>query len=163
MKVIQNKHLVLSLNQQNYAIPLCLVREVLYSVNVTPVESDIPSIKGVIRIRGQVVPVLELCGIFGIKSYHPQANSTLIIIDASREEKPFIFGVEVDDVCDVTDLEEVLPQSRALKKNNHHPYLSGISKYKKEILMVLDVAKLFLAEIPKCTLKPAPIAAIHAA
>lgn len=91
-----------------FAVPVTSVKEVLHYEPITPVPKALPYLKGVINIRGTVVPVADFRVLFGFTSDKPIDQTMLIITEiAQQDEAPLVIGLVADAVDVVCPLQIV--------------------------------------------------------
>ncbi|QSQ20005.1 chemotaxis protein CheW [Pyxidicoccus parkwayensis] len=125
---------------ERYALPLSRAREVLRYVPVTPVPGVPPSVRGVIHVRGRVVPVVDLAVRFGRPAHEPTPWTCFVLVEVDVEGEPAMLGMMVDSVDSVVELAagDVLPPppfGTAIRTE----FLLGMSRHGDGILLLLDV------------------------
>ena len=125
---------------ERYALPLSRAREVLRFGPLTPVPGVPPSIRGVIHVRGRVVPVVDLAVRFGRPPQEPTPWTCFVLVEVDVEGEPALLGMMVDSVDSVVELkaEDVLPPppfGTAIRTE----FLLGMSRRDDGILLLLDV------------------------
>ena len=95
---------VCALGGEEYGLPIEQVREIVRFTEPRPVASDVPWMRGVISLRGRLVPVHDLAVRLGVgEARVPPASAKLVIVEAADEP----VGVLVDDVVEVLRVDEV--------------------------------------------------------
>src|SRR5690349_17283477 len=107
----RNQYLSFTLAGSDYAVGILQVKEILQYEGVTRVPSVPPSIRGVINLRGAVVPVLDLAVKFGLPATPVTKRTCVLIVEAAVEGERMVMGVMADAVREVLELgpEEVEP------------------------------------------------------
>lgn len=130
---------VFKLGSDDYCVPVSQAREIqLYSMP-TRIPNTPDFVEGVINLRGQIIPILDLKKRFGSGSTDINALTKIIIIDMDGE----LLGILVDSVSEVLKT----PQSRfeappsAVRTSINNNYISGIGKIDERLLILLDLAK----------------------
>lgn len=138
------KFLSFFLGKEEYAIEILKVQEIIGLMPITPVPRMPDYIKGVLNLRGKIVPVMNLRSRFGLKEIEFTEETCIIVV----QENQYLMGIIVDKVSEVADIEgsqiEEVPSLGAGKKSE---YLSGIGKVKEQVKMVVDVEKV-LFDVP---------------
>src|SRR5512138_1831920 len=98
------QHLSFSVAGTDYGISIIRVKEILQYEGETRVPGTPPSIRGVINLRGSVVPVLDLGIKFGGKETVPTARTCVLVVEARATAGGLVFGVIADRVNEVVDL-----------------------------------------------------------
>jgi purine-binding chemotaxis protein CheW len=132
--------LTFRLGPERYALPLARAREILHYTPLTPVPGVPPSIRGVIHLRGQVVPVVDLGVRFRQPPSPPTAWSCFILVEVEIEGEPALLGVPVDVMEDVVELapEDVVPPppfGAAIREE----FLLGMGRHGDGFVPLLDV------------------------
>lgn len=136
------KHLVFLLGGNSYGIPILEVSEINEVMEITPIPKAPAYIKGIINLRGKVIPVMDLRLKLGMPQKDYDAETCIIIVNLSIEDNSKQVGVVVDTVSEVFDipLSEIdNPPDYGSQEENE--LLSGIGKIKGKIVMLLDVKK----------------------
>ncbi|MFV3404235.1 MULTISPECIES: chemotaxis protein CheW [Pseudomonas] len=134
------QHLSFRVRQAGYALPIDLVREIIEYAEVTRVPMMPDYIHGVINLRGNVVPVLDLAARFGLTRTEPGNRTCIVITELHLEEASQRLGLVVDAVDAVHDIDprEVLPpppfgaQIRA-------DFIAGMAQQDQRFLIILNL------------------------
>ena len=130
----EQKVIVFTLANEEYGIEVDKVKTIERMAPITRVPKTPPFVKGVMNLRGVVVPVIDLRGRFGLPETEPTDNSRIIIVAASELEVGFIVD-SANDVLDVrTDEIENPPEVVGGVKAK---YLSGVAKIAEGRLLIL--------------------------
>ncbi|KKK72595.1 hypothetical protein LCGC14_2902290, partial [marine sediment metagenome] len=122
-----------------YGVPVELVVQIVRNVNVTDVPTAPPYVEGVIILRGEIIPVINLRQRFGIEQSETQSRSRIIIIGNNDR----LYGLLVDGVREILDLEKEEISTDAVSVFGMKPeFVQGIAKIGKDLLVVLDVFKI---------------------
>ncbi|MGG1311169.1 MULTISPECIES: chemotaxis protein CheW [Cohnella] len=128
------KVIVFTLAHEEYGIEVDKVRTIERMAPITRVPKTPPFVKGVINLRGVVVPVIDLRGRFGLPETEPTDNSRIIIVAVGDLEVGFIVD-SANDVIDImSDSIEVPPEVVGGVKAK---YLSGVAKIGDNRLLIL--------------------------
>jgi len=132
------KYLTFGLADEEYGLEILKVREILGMLEITAVPQTPHYIKGVVNLRGKVIPVVDLRTKFGLESVEQTAETCIIVVDVSGVE----MGIVVDRVSEVRNIEE---------KNIDDPpnfgvavdtsFILGMGKSKDNVAMLLDISK----------------------
>jgi purine-binding chemotaxis protein CheW len=137
-----DQFLTFRLDHEIFGVPIDIVREVLDVVPVTRVPGAVKFLKGVINLRGAVVPVADIRIKFGMSATVLTENSCIIVVEVevATEEGKIVVGLMADQVMEVAEL-----SSRDLQP---HPemgtgisarFLHGLGKLGDNFFMILDV------------------------
>ena len=145
----KNKYLTFHLAGEDYGIEIQYVIEIIGIQNITDVP-DMPTfIRGVINLRGKVVPIMDVRARFGLDDRDYDERTCIIVVNIDDTE----VGLVVDEVSEVMDIPEanVEPAPRT-SRNNENSYIQGMGKVNTDVKILLDVHKLlFAGEMQKLT------------
>ena len=136
----RGQHLSFRVRQARYALPIELVREIIEYGQITSVPMMPPCIHGVINLRGNVVPVLDLAARFGMSLTVPGKRTCIIIIETSQEGAAQRIGLVVDAVDAVLDIEpaEVEP-APPFGAGIRTDFIAGMARDEQGFTIILDV------------------------
>lgn len=141
------QYLSFKLEEEEFALDISKVREVLDFTKITKVPQTPDFMKGVINLRGSVVPVVDLNMKFGKKTTNKTVNTRIIIGEVCIEGDNTVLGVLADSVNEVMELEpeSIEPPPRIGTRLNTD-FIKGMGKREEEFVMILDIDKVFSAE-----------------
>ena len=136
--VMRDEFLSFRLGSEEYAIDILQVREIRAHERATPMPNSPDFVKGVINLRGAIVPIVDLRSKFGFPDATSASTVTIILSIAERAA-----GVVVDAVSDVVALarEQVKPAPE-LKSVIEDGFIRGIAPVDGRMLIVLDIQRL---------------------
>lgn len=142
-----NQYLTFKLDQEVYALEIGKVREVLDSSDVTKVPRMPDFMRGVINLRGKVLPVVDLRLKFGMTATEKTVDTCIIIMEIAIDGETTDLGAMADSVQEVLDLEgdQVEPAPKIGTRLDTE-FIKGMGKKDKEFIIILDVDKVFSAE-----------------
>ncbi|MBF0107717.1 MAG: purine-binding chemotaxis protein CheW [Magnetococcales bacterium] len=139
--------LTFQLGAETFAIPIANVREVLKMPDMTAIPGSPEFLRGVINVRGNVVPVVDLKRKFGQPATVGSRKTRVIIVESTIREKNMVLGALADSVEEVLDLPqsqvEPAPQVGIDLKTE---YIRGIGKLENRFVILLDVHRVFSEE-----------------
>ncbi len=127
--------------RQLFAINVFKVQEVLQLPKLTLMPQRHPFVCGVVNLRGQTLPVIDLSQAIGMRAQVPNENSTIIVTEYNRSVQAFLVG-GVERILNL-NWEAVLPPPGGAGRQH---YLTAITKVEDQIVEVIDVEKV-LSEI----------------
>lgn len=138
------QYLTFKLGEETFALDVAEVREILDFTSVTKVPRTPLFMRGVINLRGSVVPVMDLRLKFGMSATQQTVNSCIIVVEMSMEGDTVVIGVLADAVQEVIDLEpeQIEPAPRIGTKLNME-FILGMGKHNGAFMMILDIDKIF--------------------
>ena len=137
------QYVVFLLNEQIYGIEVPKIKEVVSYRKITPLPNMVGFIKGIINLRGIVLPVFDLREKFNLSETTYTPFHIIIVMEISGRA----MGVIVDEISDVVELspEEVQAPSN-LPPDVQAEYIKGIGKKDHELIVLLDVDRLLSPE-----------------
>lgn len=139
------KYLSFQLGSEEFAIQVLKVREIMGLQHITPVPHTPPEVKGVINLRGKVIPVIDLRLKFRMpeKEYGPR---TCIIVVQLNHEQATQMGIIVDEVNEVATLAAAdIEDTPDFGQGIAMPYLLGMAKVKGKVKILLDIGQVLTA------------------
>ncbi|QJE01193.1 purine-binding chemotaxis protein CheW [Massilia forsythiae] len=154
------QYLTFALGGEAFGIGIMAVKEIIEFGNVTEVPMMPPSIRGVINLRGAVVPVLDLAARFGRAPAVPGRRTCIVIVELAAPDGPQVTGVIVDAVSAVLDIPaaEIEP-APAFGTRIHGDYIAGMGKVNGGFVILLDVAQVLVLDDAPEPAAPAALAA----
>lgn len=132
------KFLSFFLGAEEYAIEILKVQEIIGLMPITPVPKMPDYIRGVLNLRGKIVPVMNLRLRFGLPAVEDTDETCVIVV----QDENFLMGVLVDKVSEVADIMgEQIEEVPSFGIKSHSEYLAGMGKVKDSVKMILDVHK----------------------
>jgi len=142
----QSQYLTFYLAGEEYAIGILQVKEILEYDTLTKVPQTPPSIRGVINLRGSVVPVVDLAAKFGLPPSPVTKRTCIVIVEVDLEGQRTVMGVLADAVSQVMDLTPAdIEAPPAFGTAVRVDYLQGMGKVGKKFVLILDVDRVLSA------------------
>ena len=142
-----SQYLTFTLGDEGYALEIFKVKEILDYTTITKVPGVPDFISGVINLRGNVVPIVDLRLKLGMKSCERTVNTCIVIVDIELDGEPAIMGALADSVEEVIDLDktqiEPPPKFGSKLKTG---FIKGMGKKDETFLIILDIDKIFSSE-----------------
>jgi purine-binding chemotaxis protein CheW len=136
------KYLTFRLGGEEYGIEILKVREIIGLLEATPVPQAAAYVRGVVNLRGKIVPVIDLRKKFGLPEAPPARDNCVITVMYEGKEGDLLVGLQVDKVMEVVKVSaaeiEPLP---VLGEDLKVDFLLGLAKTKERIVVLLDVDK----------------------
>jgi purine-binding chemotaxis protein CheW len=130
----------------DYGLPILTVKEILQHEETTRVPGTPPSIRGVINVRGQVVPVVDLAVKFGRGESVVSKRTCILVVEAAVGGDRLTVGVLADAVNEVLDLPpSEIEAAPSFGANVRVDYLTGMGKVGKSFVLLLDAERVLSA------------------
>jgi purine-binding chemotaxis protein CheW len=138
----EGKYLTFKLGREEYGIEILKVREIIGYMAITAVPRAPEYIKGVINLRGQVIPVLDLRSRFGMDAAEVTEQTCIIVADVSQRGRRFNAGLVVDQVQEVLDIAgDHIEDAPQFGNDVQTDIILGIGKINDTIKILLDIDK----------------------
>ena len=139
----RGQYLGLFIGEEEYAIGILRVREILQFESITRVPGTPRSVRGVINVRGSVVPVVDLAVKFGLPESVVTKRTCIVILEVQAEGEATVMGVMADAVSQVVELagSDILPPP-AFGTRVRADYVVGMGRSGRKFILVLDIDKL---------------------
>ncbi len=139
----EGKYLTFQLGDEEYGLEILKVREIIGYVDVTNVPQTPEYVKGVINLRGQVIPVLDLRIKFGMESIDRDDETCIIVVEISIDNNETIStGIIVDRVQEVLDINgEAIEPAPEFGNQVDTDFIRGMGKVGNAVKILLDIDK----------------------
>ncbi len=140
-------YLTFYLDEELFGLNILLVREVLEYTAITKVPMTADFMRGVINVRGHVVPVIDLRQKFGMETIEQTVNTCIIIVELEIEGESATMGALVDGVQEVLDIApEQIEASPRLGSRIDTRFIQGIGKLGERFVILLDIQDIFSSQ-----------------
>lgn len=140
------KYLTFTLGKENYGVEILKVREIMGLIEITNVPQTPHYVRGIINLRGQVIPIMELRAKFDMEQVADTVQTCIIVVEIFSEGDSFQAGLVVDSVSEVLDIkEEQIEDTPNFGVGINTDYIMGIGKFKSDVKILLDINKVINA------------------
>lgn len=151
------KYLTFALDREEYGLQILKVREIIGLMEITAVPRTAAHVKGVINLRGQVIPVVDLRTKFGMAAVPASDHTCIIVVETRHGGRTLNTGVIVDRVAEVLNIaSENIEDAPPVESGPD--YILGLGKVGKAVKILLDIDAV-LAHDPALDLTPVKSAA----
>ncbi|MFH1783769.1 MAG: chemotaxis protein CheW [bacterium] len=142
---------VFRLSDEEYAIPIIQVHEIIKPTDVTRIPGMPEFVEGVINLRGKVIPIIDIRKRFRLGIKKQTEDTRVVVVDVDIQ----VVGLIVDSVTEVLRIpsESIDPVPATISRISSE-YLSGIGKLRGRLLIILDVGRM-LTDLEKVSLEQA--------
>ena len=141
------KYLTFSLSNESYGVDVLKVREIIRFLKITPVPQMPAYVKGVINLRGKVLPVIDLRLKFGLDAAEATERTCIVVVRVLAGGHDITLGMIVDSVEEVINLNETeIEETPEFGAKVDTAYLMGMAKVKGAIKTLLDIDKVVSPE-----------------
>ena len=141
------QYLTFRLDEEIFALDISKVREILDYTNITKVPRTPEFMRGVINLRGNVVPVVDMRLKFGMTKTERTVNTCIIIVEITLDGDTTVLGALADSVQEVIELgaEQIEPAPR-IGTRLRTEFIRGMGKRDEQFVIILDIDKIFSAD-----------------
>lgn len=141
------QYLTFKLADEVFALDVAKVREILELTNITKVPQTPDFMRGVINLRGSVVPVIDMRLKFSMSETEQTVNTCIIVVEISLDGDITVLGALADSVQEVVEMEpaSIEPAPHIGTKMNTD-FIKGMGKVDSRFVMILDIDKVFSSD-----------------
>ncbi|MRR52903.1 MAG: PAS domain S-box protein [Deltaproteobacteria bacterium] len=141
---LTGKYLLVSLQEQQYGIPIEKIKEIIRMVSVTSVPNSPHYLKGLVNLRGMMIPVIDLGTKLNLGCSEETKRACIVVVEISCDANIVTAGIVVDSVSDAinihgTDIEDMVCSITSAD----YGFLLGIAKIQGEPHILLDMDRIF--------------------
>ncbi len=138
----EGKYLTFALEPEEYGLEILKVREIIGYMDITAVPQTPLHVKGVINLRGQVIPVIDLRLKFGMVEVDVTEQTCIIVVEINQADRQFQTGIIVDHVSEVLDIvSENIEDAPQFGSNVTTEFILGMGKIGDSVKILLDIDK----------------------
>lgn len=142
------QYLTFTLAEEVFALDVGKVREILEYDTVTKVPQVPDFMRGVINLRGSVVPVIDLRLKFGMEASVQTINTCIIVVEVQLDGGTTVLGALADSVQEVVDMEpEHIEPAPHIGTHLNASFIKGMGKCDGKFVMILDIDKVFSGDV----------------
>ena len=138
----KDKYLTFHIGTEDYGISIAYVTEIIGIQSITEIPEMPDFIKGVINLRGKVIPVMDVRTRFKLSPREYDERTCIIVVEIDGTS----VGLVVDAVNEVADIPEDQVEAPPKSKRKGGSYIQGIGKIDKDVKILLDVNKILYDE-----------------
>jgi len=141
------KYLTFNLATEQYGLDILKIQEIVGMLKVTRVPRTPVFIRGVVNLRGKVIPVVDLRLKFGMEGVQDTEKTCIIVTQIHRNSQQVTMGIIVDEVSEVIDIaSDQLENPPEFGGDVNTQFLIGLGKIGQKVVMLLDVDKVLSGE-----------------
>lgn len=154
------KYLTFQLSDETYGLEILTVQEIIGMLHVTRVPRTPPYLRGVINLRGKVIPVVDTRIKFGMAGVGDTQVTCIIVVKVALNDETVIVGLIVDAVAEVVDIGAgQIEPAPALGASVDTAFIRGMGKLGEKVVILLDVREVIENEIAELSMLSASTAA----
>ena len=147
LTVKTGKYLTFTLKEEEYGIGILKVKEIIGMMAITSVPRTPEYVKGVINLRGKVIPVIDLRAKFEMKSIEYSERTCIIVVEIESESATVLIGIVVDAVSEVLNIkEDEIEDTPTFGTELNTDYILGMAKMEGGVKIILNIDKVLSRE-----------------
>ena len=136
----EGKYLTFSLDEEEYGIGILKIKEIIGMMPITSVPQTPEFVKGVINLRGKVIPVIDLRLRFGMGEIDYTERTCIIVVEIEGQALTVMIGIVVDSVSEVLNIKnEDIENTPAFGTKLNTDYILGMAKMEGGVKILLDI------------------------
>jgi purine-binding chemotaxis protein CheW len=140
---LAGKYLTFALDKEEYGLPVLKVREIIKIMDITAVPQVPACVKGVINLRGKVIPVVDLRVRFGLAAQAYTDRTSIIVVEVALTSSRVMMGIIVDEVSEVLSISaEEIEDTPQFGEQVNTDYMRGVAKVKGTVKILLDLDRI---------------------
>jgi purine-binding chemotaxis protein CheW len=143
----EGKYLTFALAEEEYGIGILKIREIIGIMPITSVPRTPEFVKGVINLRGKVIPIIDLRLRFGMKPMEYTDRTCIIVVEINAQDVTIQIGAIVDTVSEVLNIKaENIEDTPAFGMSLDTEYILGMAKVSGGVKILLDIDRVLNSE-----------------
>ena len=143
----EGKYLTFALGPEEYGLEILKVREIMGIMEITAVPQTPVHVRGVINLRGKVIPVIDLRAKFCMETTETTEQTCIIVVEITQRSQGFNTGIVVDRVQEVLDIAgEDIEDTPQFGSNVATDFILGMGKIGESVKILLDIDKVLDAD-----------------
>lgn len=145
---LAGKYMTFKLASEEYGLAILRVREIIGLMDITRVPRTKPFIRGVINLRGKVIPVVDLRLKFSMPPTESTDQTVIIVVQWIVNNTPVTMGILVDEVLEVMNIaaEQIEPPPELYCHDGEMDFILGIGKAERRVICLLDIERVLSRE-----------------
>ncbi|PCJ19087.1 MAG: chemotaxis protein CheW [Candidatus Cloacimonadota bacterium] len=135
----EGKFLTFKINNEDYGISIRYITEIIGIQKITPLPDLEGCVKGVINLRGKIIPVIDVRIKFGLSELDYHDRTCIIVVNINNKS----VGLIIDEVAEVANIpNSLIEPPPSINQGGSSRYIEGMGKMKNSVLILLDVNRL---------------------
>ncbi len=136
----EGKYLTFTLAEEEYGIGILKIKEIIGMMPITSVPRTPAYVKGVINLRGKVIPVMDLRLKFGMDGIDYTERTCIIVVESAGEVGNVLIGIVVDAVSEVLNIKnKEIDDAPEFGTDLESKYILGLAKMEEGVKILLDI------------------------
>jgi purine-binding chemotaxis protein CheW len=141
------KHLTFALGAEEYGVPVLKVREIIKLMTITTVPQVPSHVRGVINLRGKVIPVIDLRLKFCMPPRHDTDETCIVVVEVAAGPAKLMMGLLVDGVSEVLNIAgQEIEAPPTFGEHTSTDFMRGVAKVKGTVKILLDIDRVLAGD-----------------
>lgn len=146
LKAKAGKYLTFKLGDEVFGLEILKVQEIIGMMKVTAVPRTPLFIRGVLNLRGKIIPVIDLRLKFSMQKHEDTAKTCIIVVQVVIHSKSLTMGILVDEVSEVLNIiQDQIEDAPSFGSTVNVEFILGMGKVGQKVVMLLDIDKVLSA------------------
>lgn len=147
MTIKTGKYLTFTLAEEEYGIGILKVKEIIGMMPITTIPRTPEFVKGVINLRGKVIPIIDLRLKFNMEAIPYSDRTCIIVVEIDSDKATVLIGIVVDAVSEVLNIrEDEIEDTPKFGTQLNTEYILGMAKIQKGVKILLNIDQVLSAE-----------------
>jgi purine-binding chemotaxis protein CheW len=143
----EGKYLTFTLDNEEYGISILKIKEIIGMMSITPVPRTPEFVKGVINLRGKVIPVVDLRLRFGMKAMDYTERTCIVVVEITGQAGTILMGCVVDSVSEVLNIKaEEIEDTPSFGTRLDTAFILGMAKMEGGVKILLEIDQVLSTE-----------------
>jgi purine-binding chemotaxis protein CheW len=143
----EGKYLTFKIANEHYGIEILKIKEIIGLMPITSLPKTPDFVKGVINLRGKVIPVVDLRLRFGMEEIEYTERTCIVVVESTGNAGEIHIGIVVDSVSEVLNIKaEDIEDTPTFGTTLNTEYILGMAKMKSKVKILLDIDRVLSAE-----------------
>jgi purine-binding chemotaxis protein CheW len=138
-----NRYLTFFVDNEQYGVDISRIKEIIAPINITHIPKTPAFVKGVINLRGSIIPVVDVRLKFGMQEREMDMETAIIIYEVNKVSIGFIVDM-VEDVLSIDDKQ--ISESPRFGSSIDTSFIESVAEVDNDVIMLLNFEKIFEAE-----------------
>ncbi len=144
---LSGKYLTFNLGDEGYGLEILKVQEIIGIQTITKIPRTPAYVKGVINLRGKVIPVVDLRSKFDMEELEFTRETCIIVVQVVRNDTSLVMGIIVDEVSEVLDISSgQIEAAPTLGTSVDTHFIMGMAKTENAVKILLDIDRVLSLE-----------------
>jgi purine-binding chemotaxis protein CheW len=139
---LAGKYLTFALNNEEYGIEILKVNQIIRLQEITTIPRTPPFVRGVINLRGMIIPIIDLRRKFAMTDHADTERSCIVVINLEQDNKHVQMGIVIDEVREVLEIPPAdIEETPRFGSGIDTAFIMGMAKTGKSVKMLIDICK----------------------